>query len=510
MMGALSLSVSALVGCGIQSPTPLVPGTDWDDAPAPIVAAGPAAVIAPTGAPVAERPAVIEGVASFRGEVLAGYDVLVFNALTGETLVPAGALKTDAAGHFRVEVTNMNRGNVIRVQVASGYAGLETLVYGDKVSEKQYFLLSAGSGITVDEFSTLRARVMNGLLSAAQLLNAQSGSPILQRAEARLEALHAQFNTAMAQNPTMGNRVVEMTNARTYSEQAEFIKILIDNMSMRATVTDVVQDSLNDIVTTARDAGARTHLAPSAFTDAFRHIVFVGTSLTGAIDLTASALTVTDHHAGSSTTMSFPPPKETEPASTQEQPTQEQPSQETVEVQTPSESTEATTTDPTSTNSPTTDATNTPTAETPVTQTPVEEAPIVVTPVPIEQPPVEQTVNNGNQGNDHPNANANSNATEGSLNAGDGAGNGNANTPNANANQNANSSTPPLSTEVAATVEQPAPLQPGTSNAPAQETSSNTQASTPANNGQSSSQSGSTAPSGTTTSTDKPKGNSKK
>lgn len=506
LMGALSLSVSALVGCGIQSPTPLVPGADWEDTGAPVAAVGPGTVIAPGGGNVAARPAVVEGVASFRGETLAGYEVLVFNALTGETLVPAGALKTDASGHFRVEVTNLKVGDVLRVQVASGYAGLETLVYGDKVAGKKFFLLSAGSGVVVDEFSTLSARVMNGLVSAAQLLNAQAGSPILQRAESRLAAMRSQFDAAIAQNPNLANRVVEMTNAHTYGEQAEFIRILVDNMGMRSSVTEVVKDAIGDIITAAKNDSARTHLSASAFTNALRDILFVGTSLTGSADITGGTLTVTDHRNGSSQTFTFPQLKEA-PATTTEETTS-----------TPTDTTSGNTTsgdqpaDTTSGTGNTGDQTagdTTPPADTTPgdTTTPVDTGSqgggdIVVTPV-----------NNGNQGNNAPASNAaDTNATEGSLNNGQGASNGggSASTPNDNANQNAtdggaqnaqdasknagsSSNAPSLPTEVVTVIEQPAPLTPG-----------NSQSSPPAaNNGQSNAGGASSSPAS-------PKGNKQK
>lgn len=171
----LAATLSLLAGCA--SPT----------VPAPVLTAGaeaqptPGAAPAETGAAPAEAPAgaapaptlmpvVFEGMASYRGEPLAGYTIRVYHlgadALLTQTPGPDGlavlsqTATTDAAGRYRVELAGLQPGFDVRVTASSPQESgtlFATLSAPDAESPEA----TAGQG-AIDEESTLVSLLTEG------------------------------------------------------------------------------------------------------------------------------------------------------------------------------------------------------------------------------------------------------------------------------------------------------------------------------------------------------------
>jgi hypothetical protein len=170
---ALAASLSLMAGCASPvapvAPAPVAP----EGQPAAVI---PAAVGEPSVAPapptdeVALAPVVFEGVATYRGEALAGYTVGVYNLGTDEPIGEAPdadglallsrTATTDAAGRYRIEVAGLRPGFDVRVMVSSPQETgtlFATLTAPDAETPE----LTAGQG-AINEETTLASLLTEG------------------------------------------------------------------------------------------------------------------------------------------------------------------------------------------------------------------------------------------------------------------------------------------------------------------------------------------------------------
>lgn len=290
--GALSLSLAAMAGCA----SPLtVPTTVTADATAQPPTAGP------TGSPTApEATAPItasrsfQGVATFRGEPLAGYALQVLDAHTGEP-VPAVAdldgatglavlqpsMFTDAEGRFSLQVAGLVAGKALRVVATSGNARLETVVTGNGTlgaAPAQRRLLDGAETLTLNEVTTALAGIARGVLLTTRVLTPEAAAPVLNALLTRLARLNDDLAQSLASQPELANRIVA-------DEDGAGIKLLVTQAGALQALTRDVADLVAEVAKATKDDAKQAPAAKDpAVQAALARVAFLGTVLTGAFD----------------------------------------------------------------------------------------------------------------------------------------------------------------------------------------------------------------------------------
>ncbi|MFN3431818.1 MAG: IPT/TIG domain-containing protein [Candidatus Sericytochromatia bacterium] len=277
---ATTLQLSLLAGCA----TPVAIG------PTATPSAGPAAEATPPAAapegPSAEAPAApaatttLSGLATFRGEPLAGYALTVQDAQTGER-VPlaadlAGAtgltiadrgLVTDAAGRFTLQVAHFGPGRALRVVAHSGVGALETLVTGtgkalgtapaapgqEPAAQRRVL---AGEPVPVNELTTALARIARGAVANASLLTPAAAGSAMDLAFGELDTIAPPLRAALGGSPATANRLVETRDpARPSPEDAAEVTNLVRAANVIREVTALVANRLGAIARQAEAPG---------------------------------------------------------------------------------------------------------------------------------------------------------------------------------------------------------------------------------------------------------------
>jgi hypothetical protein len=292
---ALSLSLGLLAGCA--APTPTTPAPGAPAAPTPETAQ-PAAPTQPGAAPTMPAPAAVApmtltGTATFRGEPLAGYDVTVIDATTGQVVAQTNDLasakglavsaqpKTDAKGQFSLQVVGLGAGQALRVQVASGNGRLETIVTanGQSLGARGYRLAQAGSAFTVTELTTAIARVAGNVIRTTQVLTPEAAAPLLAKLATEMAGLTDRLASKLQAEPGLANGLVSSEGTRG----AEAVKTLVTNAGELAGLTKLVASLVAD-VSKAAATSASPAAADATVRAALAKIEFTGTVLAGALD----------------------------------------------------------------------------------------------------------------------------------------------------------------------------------------------------------------------------------
>lgn len=195
------LTLSVLAGCGTQT------GTTWrHETVAGAKKAAAKAAAKATPKPAASAPATTPStapassttfsfVATLDGAALPGYAVEVYDARNGQRFetgatVQAVDATTGGNGQFTVKVSGVPAGQALRVVASKSGFAVEAIVTAKT---------DAAQTVTLDETSTLLARVAAGPLAASQVLLSAEAAPVVNRVnELQLlrQALSAQMNLA--------------------------------------------------------------------------------------------------------------------------------------------------------------------------------------------------------------------------------------------------------------------------------------------------------------------------
>jgi hypothetical protein len=278
---ASTLQLSLLAGCA--TPVATGPVTAPSAAPTADAAPLPQPPAAPAS-PIAEAPAVpaaitrLAGVATFRGEPLAGYALSVYDAGTGEPLAPAAdlagatgptilnrGLVTDAAGRFTLSLANVGAGRTLRVVAHAGIGAVETLVSGTgkalgPTPSAQRRVLT-DEPVELNEITTVLARIARGVVANAAVLTPQAAGAATDRAFDALSAIAPALQATLAGSPTAANRLVETRDpARPGAEEAARVTNLVRAANLIREATALVAGQIAAIARQAETPANATAL----------------------------------------------------------------------------------------------------------------------------------------------------------------------------------------------------------------------------------------------------------
>jgi hypothetical protein len=296
---ASTLQLSLLAGCA----TPVATGPVTAPGAAPAEAAPSPQPPAAPASPIAEAPATtrLSGMATFRGEPLAGYALSVYDAGTGEPLAPASdlagaagptllnrGLVTDAAGRFTLSLANVGAGRTLRVVAHAGVGAVETLVTGTgkalgATSAAQRRVL-AGDAVQLNELTTALARIARGVVANAAVLTPEAAGAATDRAFDALSAIAPALHATLAGSPATANRLVETRDpARPGAEEAARVTQLVRAANLIREATALVAGQIAAIARQAETPGTAAPL-DEARKAALARLDLAGTVLASSLD----------------------------------------------------------------------------------------------------------------------------------------------------------------------------------------------------------------------------------
>jgi uncharacterized repeat protein (TIGR04052 family) len=332
---ALAVAASAVSACQatVPGPTQPVPQTADMAAPTAAPAAVPADTVAVPAAPAVQAPAAIavQGQVTFRNEAVSGYDLAVYDAVTGQALTPLApgaqaapgpiqvslaAPRTGPDGRFALTAYNLKPGTALRVVATppTRTASFQALVVpvaapaawrlahfgvddeGATVAAIPAPVSPVPMALTITEATTVLTQLARGPLAALKLLAPEAAAPTLNKLHAESLKLADALQAAMATNPHMANYAVtaDSDDAVSAAESAS-IKGLLISANVYAQAATLVAQTLSDVAAAAKTA---TNLAPGADAAILADLPLVGTSLAATIDAKAGTFKLSNAITG--------------------------------------------------------------------------------------------------------------------------------------------------------------------------------------------------------------------
>jgi hypothetical protein len=257
------LTLSVLAGCGTTANT-----TVWRHdtvsakakaaakaaakaSPAPAASTSPSAT--PSTTPAAPTTATFTLTAKLRGTPVAGYDVQVFDARTGDRFQTGATLKSVDAktgndGKFKLAVSQIPEGQGLRVVATKGGFAVETLLTAQS---------APNVGVTVDEVSSVTTQLSQGVLSASQVLTGSVAKrPV--RGLTSFEDLRPALLAALPKTSGLDN---DLASAGDASAKARAVRLLVNEAGLLAKVARLQAEGIAEVAILAQSADNRATAA---------------------------------------------------------------------------------------------------------------------------------------------------------------------------------------------------------------------------------------------------------
>jgi hypothetical protein len=286
-------------------------------------AAQPVAPAAQPAAPAPQSPAALTplaGQALFRGQPLANYALKVYDAATGQALpvaadaaslagkpglIAASAPTTDAKGAFSLSVANWPSGGALRVAAENAQDKTMIAAVVTASAAAKAFRVQQTATLTLDEVSTAIARACDGVLRTTQLLKGESAGPVVDKLLAKFAGYADKLKAESKRLPELANAIVSTRDAQALKDSDATVGALFGNAGLVREVNQAVAEAVSEVASAAKDP-AKAAGKGADVQQALQQIAFVGTVLSGSVDLEKGTVTLTNKLTGSSVDASNP------------------------------------------------------------------------------------------------------------------------------------------------------------------------------------------------------------